>query len=102
MLSATEPIENYNNADNDFSKCLITLLELPSRAVATVKGSHFQEKRKLINMVFENLKLKGHRLEFTLRPPFDGFVKCAKNGEWWARQDLNLRPLRYERSALTN
>ena len=27
---------------------------------------------------------------------------AAKIAEWWARQDLNPRPNRYERSALTN
>ena len=43
-----------------------------------------EEKRKLIDFVFQNLELKGQKLEFTLRPPFDQFVKCTKNGEWWA------------------
>jgi hypothetical protein len=28
--------------------------------------------------------------------------KSKENKEWWARQDSNLRPDRYERSALTN
>lgn len=33
----------------------------------------------------------------------DQFVRGGRTGkEWWARQDLNPRPNRYERSALTN
>ena len=60
------------------------------------------EKRELINLVFWNLKLKGQRLVYTLHLPFDMFMKSAKNGEWWAWQDLNPRPNRYERFALTN
>lgn len=30
------------------------------------------------------------------------YVYGSDNDEWWARQDSNLRPDRYERSALTN
>ena len=79
-----QEIENHNNADNDFSKCLITLLDLASRAGKTFKGSTIEEKRKLINLVFDNLELKGQKLAYTLYPPFDAFIETAKNGEWWA------------------
>ena len=27
-------------------------------------------------------RVKGRKLEFTLRPPFDAFVKMDENGEW--------------------
>ncbi len=32
--------------------------------------------------------------------PFSGKVSASQNA-WWAREDLNLQPDRYERSALT-
>ncbi len=95
-------IESHNEADNNVTITLIHLVKLASRAGKTFKGSTTPEKRKLINQVLVNLKLKDHKLQYDLRPPFDSFTRTAKNGEWWARQDLNLRPLRYERSALTN
>ena len=82
-----QEIENHNEADDKFVKCLISLLELASSAGKTFKGSTIEKKRNLINMVFVNLKLKGQKLDFTLRPPFDQFVKCAKTGEWWTLVD---------------
>ena len=48
-----------------------------------------EEKRKLINLVFDNLELNGQKLTYTLRPPFDAFVKTAKNGEWRTREESN-------------
>ena len=53
----------------------------------TFKGSTLEEKRKLINLVFQNLELKGHRLEFTLRPPFDQFVKMENGAGCRIRTD---------------
>ena len=73
-------------------KQLITVVELASGALETFKGSTIEGKRKLINLVFANLELKDGKLDFKLRPPFDGFVKCSKMEEWRNRGDSNLRP----------
>ena len=51
----------------------------------------------LINLVLSTKKLNGRKLEFTLRPPFDAFVKTAKNGEWYPRPDLNRHELTLRR-----
>lgn len=67
----------------------LNLIGLASGALETFKGSTIEGKRKLINLVFANLKLKGHKLEYTLRPPFDMFVKLPKNGEWRTREESN-------------
>ena len=83
-------IENHNNADDKFSEQLITVVELASGALETFKGSDVAGKRKLINLVFTNLELKDGKLDFKLRPPFDGFVKCTKMEEWRALKDSNL------------
>ncbi len=61
---------------------LIRCLELGTSAGKSFKGSKVEEKRELINLVFSNLRLKGHKLEFKLRPPFDAIVKSKKSGEW--------------------
>ncbi len=85
-------IKQHNNADDNFSERLISLVELASSASETFQGSTVEGKRKLINFVFSNLELKGEKLDFTLRPPFDMFIKCTKIEEWWDREDSNLRP----------
>ena len=82
-------IEQHNNADDNFSECLINVVELASMASATFKGSTIEKKRKLINLVFSNLELKGGKLDFTLRPPFDMFIKCTEIEEWRTREESN-------------
>ena len=60
-----------------------------NRCDRTFRGSTNEEKRNLINQVFVNLELNGHKLLYTLRSPFDIFAKTAKTGEWYPRPDLN-------------
>ena len=85
-------MESNDRADNNFAECLINVLKLASGAREAFRGSNLEEKRKLIKLVFSNLELKGQELVYTLRPPFDAFIKTAKNGDWWDREDSNLRP----------
>ena len=83
-------ITNHDNADDKFSDQLITIVELASGALETFKGSTTPGKRKLINLVFGNLELKGGKLDlYRSRPPFDGFVKCTKIEEWRTREESN-------------
>ena len=68
-------------------------MELASRAYELFEFSKVEQKRKLINFVLSNLKLKGKTLEFELRKPFDVFIslKNAKNCYvWLGREDSNL------------
>ena len=83
-------MESNNRADNNFADTLVSALKMASGAGAAFRGSDIEEKRKLINLVFQNLELKGAKLEFKLRPPFDAFIKTVKTGEWCAREDSNL------------
>ncbi len=85
-----------------YSECLINLVEMASGAAEAFKGSTTEGKRKLLNFVFSNLELKGGKLDFKLRPPFDMFVKCTKIEEWCTRLDSNQRPLPSEGNALSS
>ena len=78
----TEEIEKMNYDNVEHQDHLIRCLELGSNAGKTFKGSTVEEKRELINLVFANLRLKGQKLEFKLRPPFDAIIKSRKSGEW--------------------
>ncbi len=85
-------IESHDYADDKFSECLVNLVELASGALETFKGSNIEKKRKLLNLVFSNLELNSCKLDYTLRPPFDAFVKCTKIEEWLPGPDSNQRP----------
>ena len=95
-------LEKHIDADDNFTDTLIDLINLASRAYNTFIGSSNEKKRQLINLVFLNLKLNGEKLEYTLRPPFDGFIQCTEIEEWCAEEDLNFRPPPYQSGALTN
>lgn len=73
------------DADEKFKDCLIALISLASEAYDLFKGSNIEKKRVLINFVFSNLTLKGGTLCYSLKKPFDQFVKCTDLNKW---QDL--------------
>ncbi len=72
----------HEDADNNFKNTLITAFRLASRAGHLFESSKTSEKRELINFVFSNLTLRGKKLEYTLRKPFDVLVKLSKCEEW--------------------
>ena len=75
-------LRNYEEADDKFTDTTATLINLASEAYETFKGSEMPQKRKMLNFVFQNLKLNGQKLEFTLRCPFDIFKKATTRIEW--------------------
>lgn len=82
-------IKQHNNCDNNYQDTLIRTVHIASNAGKTFRGSTTEEKRELINMVLCNLRLKGQKLEFKLRPPFDYFLESKKSGEWRTREESN-------------
>ena len=85
-------LEEHNNADDSFNERMIDVLNLAANAHKIFLLSKTEKKRKLINLVFSTVKLNGQKLEYTLRPPFDMFVKLPQNEKWRALKDSNLRP----------
>lgn len=86
----TSLINSYHGADDGFRDAVVDMLQLGKKAHELFVSSNNQGKRRLINFVFSNLSLKGEKLAFSLRQPFDLFVNAAKIEEWRARQDSNL------------
>jgi len=72
----------YDEADDKFIDTTEMLINFASEAYETFKGSETSKKRKMLNFVFQNLKLNGQKLEFTLRFPFDIFQKTTTRIEW--------------------
>lgn len=82
----------YDETDDQFINTTEMLINFASEALETFKGSEMSKKREMLNFVFQNLKLKGHKLEFTLRFPFDIFKKTTTRTEWLLGPDSNQRP----------
>ncbi len=58
--------EKYQQADKVFKDTAITAFRLISRGYELFEGSKNDQKRRLINFVFFNLKLNGEKLHYTL------------------------------------
>ena len=77
---------------------MIDVLQIAANAHKVFLLPVNEKKRRLINLVLSTVKLSGRKLEYTLCPRFDMFVKLPKNEEWRAlvdrfRQIYNFRNL---------
>lgn len=64
-------IEQHQQGDGEYRTTLESLISLASRAAELFERSKIEQKRELIAFVFSNLQLRGKKLEFSLRSPFD-------------------------------
>ena len=63
------------------------MISLASRAAQLFERSKAEQKRELIAFVFSNLRLKGKKLEFSLRSPFDLMANRRDHSSWLAFLD---------------
>lgn len=84
-------IQKLSNADDSFNKTMGTIFALASKAHELFKSSELEEKRRIITILFPNLKMDAEKLVFTLRKPFDMFINVG-NQPWLPRTDSNHRP----------
>jgi len=49
-------------------------IALASRAADLFERSKAEQKRRLLSLVFSNLRLNGKKLEYSMRSPFDLMV----------------------------
>lgn len=87
----TSRLSNLNEAEDNYYITAKYVLELSNRAYELFMGSEVEERRQLINLVLQNLKLDGQKLVYDVRKPFDEIVKSNDRNEWLGRQDSNLR-----------
>jgi site-specific DNA recombinase len=71
------------------------LISVASRAGEIFERSKLEQKRQLLAFVFSNLSLRGKKLEFSLRPPFDLMVNRQGHAGWLAFLDT-VRTERFE------
>lgn len=89
QLDIARELEQHHTGNDSFKTALVTLVTLASKAAELFECSNIDEKRQLIGFVFSNLQLKGSRLSYSLKKPFDLFVNVGADKEWRARRDSN-------------
>ena len=75
-------IEQHSKGRDEFRTTLESLISVASRATEIFERSKIEQKRELMAFVFSNLKLKGKKLEFALRSPFDLMVNRRTYASW--------------------
>jgi site-specific DNA recombinase len=84
-------LQSLSKADDSFNETLGIIFELASKAHELFKSSEIEEKRRIITILFPNLKMDSEKLVFNLRKPFDLFVKGANHPDWLGWLDSNQR-----------
>jgi site-specific DNA recombinase len=77
-------IEQHQKGEGDYRMTLETLISVASRAAELLERSKTEQKRELLAFVFSNLRLRGKKLEFSLRSPFDLMVNRVDHSSWLA------------------
>ncbi len=85
----TELIKSYDVVDDKLSRKLIDIINITQNAHKVFKSSTISEKRELLNFLFANLKLNGHKLEYKLAFPFSELEKVANSPKWCRMSDSN-------------
>jgi site-specific DNA recombinase len=75
-------VEQHQKGEGDFRTTLESLISLASRAAELFERSKPEQKRQLLAFVFSNLRLRGKKLEFSLRSPFDLMVDRRSYSSW--------------------
>ena len=86
-----DKLKRVIEADESYSITLIALLNICSRAPELFESSKVEQKRQLINFLLSSLQLRGKKLEYTLKKPFDVLVNLDYRSNWLGRGDSNLR-----------
>lgn len=84
-------MSRHVKADETFHLTANMVLHLARRAREIFESSEVEEKRQLLNFVFQNLKLEGEKLVVELREPFNLIADTAKCPMGWGRLDSNQR-----------
>ena len=82
-------IEQHLEDEVSFRTTLESVISVASRAAELFERSKTEQKRQLIAFVFSNLRLKGKKLEFSLRSPFDLMVNQGGYQGWLGDLDSN-------------
>ncbi len=75
-------IERHQKGEGDYRMTLESLISVASRAAEIFERSKIEQKRQLIAFVFSNLRMRGKKLEYSMRSPFDLMVNRADYSSW--------------------
>ena len=81
----------HEKADQNFYITANMVMNLAARAREIFESSEVDEKRQLLNLMFQNLQLKDRSLLFSVREPFKTMMDFKSRPGEWGRLDSNQR-----------
>ncbi|NMA05724.1 MAG: recombinase family protein [Acholeplasmataceae bacterium] len=75
-------MKRLNNANKNYYITANTILSLAQRASEIFGSSEIEEKRQLVNFVFQNLQLDGKKLLFKTKTPFERVLEYQSTHNW--------------------
>ena len=90
-----EELAKHDKADKEYHITANTVLNLAQRALEIFESSEPQEKRQLLNFVFQNLELRQKNLEYKLKTPYDTVLLANNCSDLLPGSDSNRRPIGY-------
>jgi len=85
QLEIADEMKGHEKADQNFYITANMVLNLAARAPEIFESSEVDEKRQLLNLVFQNLQLRGVNLSVSVQEPFltmIGHKECPTNWRW--------------------
>ena len=83
-----EQQKQYTEADDQLAMTLSYLINIASRAYELFESSKAEQKRQLLGFPLSNLTLRGKKLNYTLKNPFNSFSDIQKRSKWLGDRDL--------------
>lgn len=74
-------------AEDNYYITVDYLLNLSNRAVEIFESSEIEEKRQLLKLTLQNLRLNGRLVQYDYLKPFDTIAECADRSSWLAGWD---------------
>lgn len=90
-----EKLSKLHVADEEYYLTSEYLLKLASHAKELFESSEAQEKRLLLKMTLQNLRLEGKTVRYDWLNPFNKIAEYAPRLAWLPRVDSNHEPCRY-------
>ncbi len=86
-------LENLQKAEEGYYITANYILRLAQKGYELFKSSELEEKRRLIKLTLQNLRLEGKTLRYDWKKPFDKVFIYASRSAWLRGQDSNLQPI---------
>ncbi len=93
QTALNKEMEKHQKADKEFYITIAMIMSLAKRAYSLFKSSEPMEKRAFINFLFQNSKLSGKNLTFTLKKPFQAMALANGCSNLCPGRDSNSEPI---------